>query len=318
MRTLSELRSFYDKKLHPEIFVLEEKRKEVVVLVSAYSFVILLIGVIAFFFTLKIQNVHPKVPGYVAILTFVAISGAYYFLTRGYVSNFKDVVINPLVGFMDDSLIYQKSGFISESEFKSSQIFTHAINEYRGDDLIQGTIGKTKIKFSELCAKYVTHGKNRHEHTVFKGLFFIADFNKDFCKKTFVLPDRAEKMFGGFGTMLQKMNVSRPALVKLEDPEFEKLFAVYSDDPVESRYILSTSLIQRIVSFKKKSKREVYLSFIKSNVYIAIWYNRNLFEPRVFRTMLDFAPIQEYFEDLQLTIEIVDDLNLNTRIWSKQ
>jgi hypothetical protein len=34
--------------------------------------------------------------------------------------------------------------------------------------------------------------------------------------------------------------------------------------------------------------------------------------------LIDFAPIQEYFEDLQLAIGIADDLNLNTRIWSKQ
>jgi hypothetical protein len=34
--------------------------------------------------------------------------------------------------------------------------------------------------------------------------------------------------------------------------------------------------------------------------------------------MAKFAPIQEYFEDLQLALSIVHDLNLNTRIWNKQ
>ena len=159
---------------------------------------------------------------------------------------------------------------------------------------------------------------NRHYHTFFKGLFFIADFNKDFRSKTFVLPDTAERMLGGLGAMFQKMNASRPPLVKLEDPEFEKLFVVYGDDQVESRYILSTSLMRRIVDFKRKTKRQVYLSFIKSKVYVAVWYKRDLFEPRVFQTMLDFSPIQQYFEDLLLATSIVDDLNLNTRIWSKQ
>ncbi|MDD3374676.1 MAG: DUF3137 domain-containing protein [Candidatus Omnitrophica bacterium] len=327
MRTLLELAQFYDEKLFPGILVLEEKRKEVATLVYAYSFIIFLIGALVFFFSLKIpgsdSGIHGhyvdfRIPGTIIAATFSGMYFVYRLLTRSYVSDFKDVVIKQIVNFMDDSLVYQKDGFIRESEFKSSEIFNHSINEYKGDDLIQGTIGKTKIKFSELCAKYVTQGKNRSERIIFKGLFFIADFNKDFCKKTFVLPDRVESMLGGLGTIFQKMNISRPPLVKLEDPEFEKLFSVYSDDPIESRYILSTSLMQRIVSFKKKSKREIYLSFIRSNVYIAIWYKRNLFEPKVFTTMLDFAPIQEYFEDLELAIKIVDDLNLNTRIWSKQ
>ncbi|MFT5169968.1 MAG: hypothetical protein ACI8Q2_000583, partial [Candidatus Omnitrophota bacterium] len=44
----------------------------------------------------------------------------------------------------------------------------------------------------------------------------------------------------------------------------------------------------------------------------------NLFEPRIFKTLLDFKPIEEYFEDLSFAIGIVEDLNLNTRIWSKE
>ena len=51
---------------------------------------------------------------------------------------------------------------------------------------------------------------------------------------------------------------------------------------------------------------------------MAIPYTKNLFEPKVFRTVLDFKLVQGYFEDLQLMIGIIDDLNLNTRIWNKQ
>ena len=109
----------------------------------------------------------------------------------------------------------------------------------------------------------------------------------------------------------------RDQLVKLEDPEFEKHFVVYSKDQIEARYILSTSLMRRIVDFKKKTKKDIHLSFVGSKVYVAISYVRDLFEPRVFQTLLSFEPIQQYFEDLSLAIGIVDDLNLNTRIWTK-
>ena len=60
-------------------------------------------------------------------------------------------------------------------------------------------------------------------------------------------------MFGFLGTKLQKMNKGRGDLVKLENPEFESEFAVYSGDQIESRYILSSSLMERILSFKKQS-----------------------------------------------------------------
>jgi len=113
------------------------------------------------------------------------------------------------------------------------------------------------------------------------------------------------------------MNLVRDELIKLDDPEFEKYFVVYSNDQVGARYILSTSLMKRIVDFKKSSNRNIYLSFVGSMVFVGISYSRSLFEPRIFRTLLDFEPIREYFEDLRLAIGIVDDLNLNTRIWTK-
>nr|HDN00938.1 DUF3137 domain-containing protein [Deltaproteobacteria bacterium] len=46
-------------------------------------------------------------------------------------------------------------------------------------------------------------------------------------------------------------------------------------------------------------------------------YDRPLFEPGIFKSMLDFSEIKKYFEDLQVAIGIVEDLNLNTRIWSR-
>ena len=185
--------------------------------------------------------------------------------------------------------------------------------------MFQAGSGATRIKFSEVHAEHESgSGKNRRRYTIFKGLFFIGDFNKDFAGQTVVLPDTAEKLFGRIGQKLQSLNIFRGKLIKLEDPEFERAFAVYGDDQIEARYILSTSLMKRIVDFKKKTNRKIFLSFIGSMVFVAVSYTKNLFEPRIFRTLLDFEPIREYFEDLQLALGIVDDLNLNTRIWSKR
>ncbi|MEH1811138.1 MAG: DUF3137 domain-containing protein [Nostoc sp.] len=42
--------------------------------------------------------------------------------------------------------------------------------------------------------------------------------------------------------------------------------------------------------------------------------NQNLFEPNLFKTVLSFAPLREYFETLNLMLGIVEDLNLDRRI----
>ncbi len=145
----------------------------------------------------------------------------------------------------------------------------------------------------------------------------MADFNKNFIGHTLVLPDTAEKMLGKLGQNLQAFS-SRGELIKLEDPEFEKEFCVYADDQVEARYILSPALMQRIVEFKRKWNTKVYLSFRDSKVYIAIKMDKNLFETRLFKSIVDYNFIEENIRFLILLTGIVDDLNLNTRIWTKE
>ncbi|WP_281492150.1 DUF3137 domain-containing protein [Desulfosarcina cetonica] len=153
---------------------------------------------------------------------------------------------------------------------------------------------------------------------MFNGLLFVADFNKAFKGTTIVLPDTAQKLFGDMGQALQSLNVQNGQLIKLEDPAFEKLFVVYGQDQVEARYILSTSLMRRMVEFQNRAQKEMRLSFSASKLYVAIPFEKELFEPKIRESLLNIAHIQEYYDELKLVADIVDELNLNTRIWTQK
>jgi len=318
MKTIADLKQFYDTTLMPDLRVLEQQRRDIVrkvMIVIIVTIVVLGLGGLAF---VSMANIGPAViiP---AVLCLLIGGGVCKFLTRGYVTDFKSLVIERIVHFIDDNLSYEPKRCIDKSTFILSNIFTTKPNRYKGDDLVSGKVGATRIQFSELNAVHESgSGKNKHRTTVFRGIFFIGDFNKHFIGQTIVLPDTAQKLFGRFGQKLQSLNVFRGKLIKLEDPEFESHFVVYGSDQVEARYILSTSLMARITDFKEKTGKRIYLSFIGSMVFVAISYTRDLFEPKLFKTLLDFGPIRQYYEDLALAIGIVDDLNLNTRIWSKE
>jgi len=149
-------------------------------------------------------------------------------------------------------------------------------------------------------------------------MLFIADFNKHFHGRTFVLPDLAQRLLGRIGQALQGIaSGGRGDLVKLEDPEFERAFVVYSDDQVEARYILSPSLMRRILDVREKAGGRVYLAFRGSQLYLAMSQGRNLFEPPRRGTWLSQAAAEQHLRDLQLLVGFVEDLNLNTRIWTK-
>jgi len=310
MKTLEDLRQCYEKDLMPNLLVLEKQRKVVSTKIT-YIFVAVLI--LAIPLTVLIKNAYPLLLG-VIVCAFL-----YRWLIKEYVAAFKNDIIERIIRLVDPNLKYSKFGYIPRYSFTGSKLFLKNPDEYDGDDHVTGKIGETSLEFSEINARYVTYNSKggRQEHTIFKGLFLTADFNKHFKSTTVILPDTAEKLFGHMGAFFQSKNVSRGQLVKLEDPEFERHFVVYGQDQIEARYVLSTSLMKRITDFKKKSGRNVFMSFVGSKIYVAISYARNLFEPRVFKTVLDFAPIQQYFEDLKLAIDVIEDLNLNTRIWGK-
>ena len=314
---------FFETDLIPALQPLEEERKALVKKISISCGTVALVAIaIAVFLLMNIGNL--------VLLLFPVIGGIALgaflikWMSAEYIFVFKTQIVDPIIKYISPDLTYLPRSGIPEVRFLASGIFRHRIDRYRCEDHIQGTVGQTHLQFSELHAEYKTEtrdskGHRRTEwHTIFKGLFFIADFNKHFKGRTFVLPDSAEKLLGRFGKKLQEIGKSHGELIKLEDPEFEREFAVYSTDQVEARYILSPALMRRMLEFKNKTGEKVYFSFTGGEVNIGISSTKNRFEPKLFSTVLDIELAREFVEDLQMALDVVEDLNLNTRIWTKE
>lgn len=238
---------------------------------------------------------------------------------RKYKRIFKDVVIGPLIKAIDPGLQYAKESFVSRAKYDESKIFLTGVDRYSGEDYVWGMADKTALEFSELHTQYVTRdSKGRTQyHTIFKGLFMIADFHKEFKCRVVVMPDFSEKIFGGLAKFFQKMNLMRDQLIYMEDPVFEKMFKVYSNDQVEARYILSTNMLKRIVELKTRLNKNISLSFINSKMFLAISTTKNMFDPSMGKSVLNPEIIQEFYNQVLGCVQIVDDMNLNTRIWTK-
>ena len=318
---VENFRELYSTTLIPKLTELDKTRKSILALIKKHILISLvplcIFGYISFLYETPIP---------IGIVAVACIGYAFYKINplwSSYYSAFKQQVIKQIIHFIDDTLTYSPSDCISQGRFEECGIFRTHIDRYRGDDLVTGKRGSTDMKFSEVHAEYkttTTDSKGRtqtHWHTIFKGLLFSADFNKHFSVRTYVLTDRAEKLFGSFGTKFQKFS-GHGDLVKLEDPEFEKSFVVYSSDQTEARYILSTSLMKRILDYKIKSKKNIQLSFVSSRLFVAVPYGKDLFEPKLFGEITDFESVEEYYNDLRLVLELIEDLNLNTRIWTKE
>jgi hypothetical protein len=267
-------------------------------------------------------------------IALIIVGVAYSTKASEWRNTFKHRVMTRLMKLFHPSLTYAPNRAIAKQEYHLSMLFHNAPDpdRYRGEDYIEGVIGKTDIRLSELhteCRQVTYDSKgNRREYwvTIFRGLFISADFHKHFHGITLVLPDTEQSWLGGFGQWLQSISAklgNQPGeLVKMEDPEFERLFKVFSTDPIEARYILTPNMIRRIVEFRKKTDSPIRLSFVASRVFVAIPTYHDHFEPpSLFAPadkLLDPSTLAQYFEELKFALAVVDELNLNTRIWTKR
>lgn len=320
MKSVSELTDFYYKELYPSLNELEETRKGIVSQLKFYGGMgMVAFAIVALWMGKNFGLLHPL--SLAIVIGFIVISSiTYRSMTHGYAKDFKERIITPMIGAIDPHLLYNPDFMVSQHLFERSELFKHSIDRYSGNDYVKGTIEGVPLEFSDVHAEYQTRdSKGRTQwHTLFRGLFLVAEFNKNFKSKTVIIPDLAEKTFGDLiGGWLQSINLSRDKVIQLDDPEFEKQFVVYGNDPIEARYILTHSMMQRIVDFQKKIPHPLFISFVQNHIHVAINTGKDLFEPSVFTSLLEYKQAMEYVNTLHYTIGLIEELKLNEKLWSK-
>jgi uncharacterized membrane protein len=323
MLSNKDFEAFYETRLKENLQLLESDRK-MILRKCGLALLIFILLLVWNYFLITLVPVEYLIGISVALSAtgFLWYILLIYRQKARYRQSFKSKVVAEIVKSYNQEWQYLFDTCINQSEYKRSGLFPHQYDRYTGDDFVTGKIEKTDFQFSELHTQYkqVTYGSKgqRHEHwvTIFRGLFVHADFNKNFSGTTYVLPDTAERLLGTFGQSLQKLS-GRGDLVKLENIEFEKRFVVYSSDQVESRYILTPAIMEAMVNLDSRFDGDIYFSFVGSRVYFAKGLSTELFEPNIFRSGVNFGDVKEMFDLFGLISAIVQELNLNTRIWTK-
>ncbi|WP_316754890.1 DUF3137 domain-containing protein [Pedobacter aquatilis] len=240
---------------------------------------------------------------------------------KAYKEAFKTHVIGTALKSLDESLTIEPYNGIPVSEFCSTQLFSEQPDRYHTEDLVSGNAAKTGFYFAEIHAEYkrevqTKNGTRTEWHDIFKGIIFVADFNKNFKGVTLVKP---KDLFGTMGAWFSKnlFSFSDKNVINLESTDFDKTFITHSTDQVEARYILTPAMMERILTLNRNAKNTVSLSFIDSRMYIAFPLNRNYFEAPVFKTLLNPDLLREDIAIINFMYDIVRELDLNTRIWGK-
>lgn len=235
-------------------------------------------------------------------------------LTRRLDAKFKQSVIPDMIKAVNPNLTYNAGAGHSEDEFMKTEIYTGRIDKYYSSDLVEGNIDKTHLKISFITASVKQNtGKSKMPVPVFEGTLVTLDFNKYFTGKTKIYTKdfiaKFEGLMNSFGDEYEKIN--------LENADFNDKFIVYTTDVQQAFYILSPNLIEKIMEIQSfnGTSRNMDVLFIDNRLYIT-------FEDVHF---LDMNKADNYTEQITLFqseikyfINMVEILELNNRIWSKE
>lgn len=324
MRSKEEIKNFYKTHLQEEVEILDMLRSG-----HKKSFTIraVLVGIAAILFYVSIiiyghiNNLDIKIHLFIGTILMA------HFGFQLLKSNLEDTerkikerVVSPLIRFIDPSFDYKPNEFVSIEDFKASN-FYHAtsLKTFTGDDLVEGYIGQTQFRFSELSAHRLERSSNNNirEVLIFKGLFFVFDFKKSFDGVLYVLPRRSSKQ-ANYVSRLEETNKTNEALeeVEMESSHFNQLFDVKATNQILARYVLSPKLMETLIKMNENSDHLTMFSFVDGKMYLSISTWENHFSFDMFKKIDEHA-LLAYCNDLQYAFTIVDEMQLNERLWNK-
>jgi len=173
------------------------------------------------------------------------------------------------------------------------------------EDLVAGKRGVVDFELFEAHLeekRTTTDSKGRTQTTwvtVFRGQCLRLDFHKTFYGRTLVTRDAGFfNRFGG-GKGMQRAG--------LEDPRFEKIFEVYTTDQVESRYLLTPDLMQKLVDLEDVFRGGKLKAAFDGGEMLITVQGGNLFEPgSMFRPLDSADRVQELLRDFAAVFGIID------------
>jgi hypothetical protein len=217
---------------------------------------------------------------------------------------FKTNAVSSVVRALGNGLTYRPSSSLTSSMFEALEMFPWRVHVFFSADEISGSKGPVKYSFHDVQAGI---------GPAFKGIVARLEFNKNFSGHTVVIPD-SEGRWPAVG--FEQGSRGNKSIVRLEDPDFERVFSVYSTDDQQARYLLTPKFMERLLlAWGLYGGGGMRACFVSNYLVIALPTWRDRFEienrPRPDRI------VDDLLELVSLAEELIDTLELETRIWTR-
>ena len=252
------------------------------------------------------------IPGFITIIGIISLIIGGFIITstsNKFKTKFKNEIM-PIAA----STILKEVTFSSNGGIPSSVIeFTNSMSTgdvYRSSNLISGKYKDVGVSMCDLNIQDRTEDSDGHTSytTIFQGQWLIFDFNKNFKANVQVWE---KNLLGGISRNI--FHVLKK--VELEDIDFNKKFKVLSQNELESFYIMTPNMMEKIKEVEKEVSGVLLLVFIDSKLHVGIKNGKTSFNVSLFTpiNLEDFT--RKCLRDLNAIIKFIDILDLDNDLF---
>lgn len=161
--------------------------------------------------------------------------------------------------------------------------------------------------------EHIDSDGDKYYTTIFRGQWFIFDFNKTFkaniqiCEKSF----SGAKRGGLFSAEIYHE-------VKMEDVEFNKIFKVYAENELDAFYVLTPNTMEKIKKLNNELDGNLLFCLINNKLHIGLHNRKDLFEPNIYKKINLEEEKQRMLMDIKIITEFIDILDLDNDLFKRR
>ena len=190
----------------------------------------------------------------------------------------------------------------STKKLSKSVLAQLGVQDAKIDDIIKGEYKNLPFTLIDYDYAYERGKKGRS-----CGLLIATKINKTFTGDTFICDSYH---LSSFWSCKQTF---------LEDVEFNNLFNVFTNNEIDTRYLLTPTFVERLKIFKRDREYNFNIHFTKktyseSNIFIQIKCYKDFFDIDIGKSLLDKENYYNIYRDITDIMDIVDALKLDQNI----
>lgn len=202
------------------------------------------------------------------------------------------------------------SAYITDAQIEDTELFNHEITSRENDDMFFGEYNDVNFAILETDFGWNSNDKYRTYHSMFKGVLFKFDMNKEINSRVLVY---SKSMINICPKGYEKVN--------LEYDKFSKKYNVYvkeeimHEGQIEARYLFNTAFLDRFMQLHTSfGIKRLRCSIYKNKLLIFLDTNRDLFEMNhLLGKVDDVKQYESLFNEFASVFSFIDVLNLSSR-----